>query len=184
MGRLFDGVAALCGVCPTVNYEGQAAIEFEAVGDPEEAGAYPIELTVDVDGVVLDPRADRRRGARRPRGRRQIGTIVGPLPRRDRRGTVQACAAGCSTHGIDLVVLSGGVFQNRRLLEASAAGLQAADLRVLIPERLPIGDGGISYGQAVVAAEEAERMTTDGRGCRRSSPRRCTSTGPTSHSVR
>ena len=49
-------------------------------------------------------------------------------------------------------MLSGGVFQNRRLLEAVAAGLTAAGLRVLTPERLPAGDGGISYGQAAVAA--------------------------------
>ena len=50
------------------------------------------------------------------------------------------------------VVLSGGVFQNRRLIEAVAAGLHGAGLRVLIPQRLPINDGGISYGQAAVAA--------------------------------
>jgi hydrogenase maturation protein HypF len=50
------------------------------------------------------------------------------------------------------VVLSGGVFLNRRLLESVCAGLDARGLRVLTPERLPIGDGGISYGQAAVAA--------------------------------
>ena len=51
-----------------------------------------------------------------------------------------------------LVVLSGGVFQNRRLLSGTAARLERAGLRVLIPERLPPNDGGISYGQAAVAA--------------------------------
>jgi hydrogenase maturation protein HypF len=49
------------------------------------------------------------------------------------------------------------VFLNRRLLEAASAGLGARGLRVLTPERLPIGDGGISYGQAAVAAR---RMAT------------------------
>jgi hydrogenase maturation protein HypF len=48
------------------------------------------------------------------------------------------------------------VFQNQRLLEAAAAGLQAAGLRVLIPERLPMNDGGISFGQAAVAARRIE----------------------------
>jgi hydrogenase maturation protein HypF len=54
--------------------------------------------------------------------------------------------------GTDLVVLSGGVFQNRRLLGVAAGRLERAGLRVLIPERLPPNDGGISYGQAAVAA--------------------------------
>ena len=49
-------------------------------------------------------------------------------------------------------MLSGGVFQNRRLLESVRAGLGPRGLRVLMPERLPVGDGGISYGQAAVAA--------------------------------
>jgi hydrogenase maturation protein HypF len=152
MGRLFDGVAALCGVCPRVNYEGQAAIEFEAMCDPDEDGAYPIELTVGVDGVVLDPRATVAAVLDDLEAAVGTGTISARFHAAIARGTVQACAAACSTHDADLVVLSGGVFQNRRLLEATAAGLHAADLRVLIPERLPVGDGGISYGQAVVAA--------------------------------
>ncbi|MGH2849647.1 MAG: hypothetical protein ACRDLP_03425, partial [Solirubrobacteraceae bacterium] len=57
-----------------------------------------------------------------------------------------------AVHAVRAVVLSGGVFQNRRLLVAVVAGLEAAGLRVLVPERLPPGDGGISYGQAAVAA--------------------------------
>jgi hydrogenase maturation protein HypF len=50
------------------------------------------------------------------------------------------------------VVLSGGVFQNRLLLERTVAALEGDGLRVLVPERLPPNDGGISYGQAAVAA--------------------------------
>ena len=63
-------------------------------------------------------------------------------------------------HRTDRIVLSGGVFQNRRLIEAVAAGLRAAGLRVLVPERLPVNDGGISYGQAAVAARQ---MSAAGR---------------------
>ena len=53
---------------------------------------------------------------------------------------------------LDTVVLSGGVFQNRLLLEGTTERLAGAGLRVLVPERLPPNDGGISYGQAAVAA--------------------------------
>ena len=54
--------------------------------------------------------------------------------------------------GLATAVLSGGVFQNRLLLESVSVGLERAGLRVLIPERLPPNDGGISYGQAAVVA--------------------------------
>ena len=54
-------------------------------------------------------------------------------------------------------MLSGGVFQNRRLIEGVAAGLRSAGLRVLVPERLPVNDGGISYGQAAIAARLTAR---------------------------
>ena len=50
------------------------------------------------------------------------------------------------------MVLSGGVFQNGLLLERTSAALSDRGLRVLVPERLPPNDGGISYGQAAVAA--------------------------------
>jgi hydrogenase maturation protein HypF len=55
-------------------------------------------------------------------------------------------------HGLDTVVLSGGCFQNRRLLEQTAAPLTAAGVRVLTHERVPPNDGGIAYGQAAIAA--------------------------------
>jgi hydrogenase maturation protein HypF len=68
------------------------------------------------------------------------------------RATVQACARAAAGAGTGTVVVSGGVFANRRLLELLTAGLRAAGLRVLAPQRLPAGDGGISYGQAAIAA--------------------------------
>ena len=66
--------------------------------------------------------------------------------------TVEVCSLAAARHQTEVVVLSGGVFANRWLLAETEAGLTAAGLRVLTPERLPAGDGGISYGQAAVAA--------------------------------
>jgi len=155
MGRLFDAVAALCGLRATVHYEGQAAIELEAVSDPAERGRYPLELATSGELVVLDPRETVRAIAAEVAAGIAVDVIAARFHNTVARGTVQACQQLASAAGTDLVVLSGGVFQNRRLLETAAAGLDAAGLRVLTPERLPGNDGGIAYGQAAVAARRA-----------------------------
>jgi hydrogenase maturation protein HypF len=152
MGRLFDAVSALCGLRTVVNYEGQAAIELEAACDPHERGRYPMWLD-DVDGMlVIDPCelislvcADLAAGV-------APGVVGSRFHAAVAAVTVDACSALAAANGTELVVLSGGVFLNRRLLESVWAGLDARGLRVLTPERLPIGDGGVSYGQAAVAA--------------------------------
>ncbi len=152
MGRLCDAVAALCGIRAEVNYEGQAAIELEAACDPAERGAYELPLSQLDDMTVIDPRpaiaavaADVARG-------RPVGGVAGRFHAGVSRATVAACAGLADSRGVETIVLSGGVFQNRRLLESVSAGLAAAGLRVLVPERLPVNDGAIAYGQAAVAA--------------------------------
>jgi hydrogenase maturation protein HypF len=65
---------------------------------------------------------------------------------------VAGCVDAADAAGLSLVVLAGGVFQNTLLLERVVAGVQAASLRVLVPERLPPGDGAISFGQSAIAA--------------------------------
>ncbi|MGA2924921.1 MAG: carbamoyltransferase HypF [Solirubrobacteraceae bacterium] len=154
IGRLFDAVAALCGIRLEVTYEGQAAIELEASCDPGETGSYPIALTAAGGLLLLDPRemllaiaadvaADARTAAIATRFHASIA-----------RATVDACASLAASHGTETIVLSGGVFANRVLLTRTTAGLAAAGLCVLIPRRLPAGDGAISYGQAAVAAAQ------------------------------
>jgi hydrogenase maturation protein HypF len=68
------------------------------------------------------------------------------------RGLAVATAEACAATGLEVAVLSGGVFQNRVLLELCTHELERRGLRVLVPELLPPNDGGISYGQAAVAA--------------------------------
>jgi hydrogenase maturation protein HypF len=153
VGRLFDAVAALCGVRAEINYEGQAAIELEAACEPLERGAYPMALEVTAGGgTVIDPRETIVAAA----ADIAAGLPAGAVATRFHRGLARAAAAACvrvaSEGGAEVAVLSGGVFANRRLLEHAKWDLTAAGLRVLTPERLPAGDGGISYGQAAVAA--------------------------------
>jgi len=171
MGRLFDAVAALCGIRPEVNYEGQAAIELEAVCDPAERGEYPIGLGGDglggggLDGgegleadrlggggIVIDPRETIAAVAADVAAGVPAGVVASRFHRTIGNVTVAACVQAAASHRTEVVILSGGVFQNRRLLEAVAGGLGEAGLRVLFPERLPANDGGISFGQAAVAA--------------------------------
>ena len=147
MGRLFDAVAALCGVRAQVSYEGQAAVELEAVADVAERGRYPLPL----DGPVLDARetvlavlADTERGV-------PVEVIAARFHNGVAAATAEACTVAAETAGTGVVALSGGVFQNHLLVERTVSGLAARGLTALIPERLPPNDGGISYGQAAAA---------------------------------
>jgi len=148
-GRLFDAVAALCGVRAEVTYEGQAAAELEAACDPHERGAYRLAVT---RGGVLDPRETVLAVARDTAAGVPAGVVSARFHRALAGATARACLSVAAAHGLEVAVLSGGVFQNVRLLQATRARLEAAGLRVLVPERLPPNDGGVSYGQAAIAA--------------------------------
>jgi hydrogenase maturation protein HypF len=163
IGRLFDAVAALCAIRTAVNYEGQAAIELEASCDPTERGTYPIALARDGDRLVIDPRELIRCVVADLDGGLDVGGVSARFHRALGQATVSACSALAEGAGTDRVVLAGGVFQNRRLVEAVVAGLEQRALRVLLPTRLPAGDGAISYGQAAVAARATGAQRTDPR---------------------
>jgi hydrogenase maturation protein HypF len=153
MGRLFDAVGALCGLAPAASYEGQAAVELEAAAwSAPSAGEYRIELRQSPDGVELDPREAIRAIARDLQRGVDPHTVSASFHAGVATATVSALVGLAGDRDLGTAVLSGGVFQNRLLLETVAGGLERAGLRVLIPERLPPNDGGISYGQAAVAA--------------------------------
>jgi hydrogenase maturation protein HypF len=148
VGRLFDAVAALTGLRLEVTYEGQAAMELEAACDGAERGAYPLRSVagvLDARETILAVDRDVSRGV-------PVGTIATRFHHALADATAADCAQLAADRGLELVVLSGGAFQNRRLLERTAAGIEQAGLRVLVPERLPPNDGGIAFGQAAVAA--------------------------------
>ena len=149
MGRLFDAVAAICGLRPSVSYEGQAAAELESAADPDERGAYPLPIVDAGEGMVL---LDAREVVRAVRDDAAADVAVSTISARFHNAvaaaTATACAAEAERHGIELAVLSGGVFQNRLLLERTAERLSGRVPRVLVPRLLPPNDGGISYGQA------------------------------------
>ncbi len=156
MGRLFDAVAALCGVRAVSRYEGQAAIELEAIADPRARGAYELPVTT---GSVIDARPLIRAVAGDIEEFGDPALISARVHRSIALATAKACAQIAGVHATQTVVLSGGVFQNRRLLEETVAALGNAGLRVLIPQRLPANDGAISFGQAAIAAAGGGRSS-------------------------
>jgi len=155
MGRLFDAVSALCGIRARVTYEGQAALELEAAADRFERGSYPMQLA---DGC-FDARETIRAVLHDLEDDIPIEVISARFHEGLARATAAACVTAAEQSATDTVVLSGGVFQNRVLLERSGALLADAGLRVLVPERLPPNDGGISFGQVAVTAA---RLARDG----------------------
>lgn len=152
VGRLFDAVAALCGLHAHVSYEAQAAIALEAAAAGSAADGYHLDLDDSGGVLVLDPRAAIRAVVA------DVAAGVAPahVSARFHAGLAAATAAAAlrlaAAHGLDRIVLAGGVFQNRLLLEATAARLLDAGRRVLLARALPANDGAIAFGQAAVAA--------------------------------
>jgi hydrogenase maturation protein HypF len=152
-GRLFDAVAALAGVRSTVNYEAQAAIEFEmAAHDSTDEGAYVFDLIPDGPHWKIGTRNlfDRMvDDIRREQG-------VADISRRFHAGLAQ-CFVDLAEkiherHNLNRVCLSGGCFQNLLLFELLRDALRAKSFEVYFHSEVPAGDGGISLGQALIAA--------------------------------
>ena len=146
MGRLFDAVAALLGVRDRVTYEGQAAIELEQLAGTGAAEPYPWRFG-DATGLVATCSSELAAG-------RPAAEIAARFHETVAAGAAEACAAA---GGPSLVVLSGGSFQNLRLLASTRARIEALGFRVLGHRRVPPNDGGVSYGQAAVAARRIAR---------------------------
>ncbi len=152
-GRLFDAVAAMLGVRGHVTYEGQAAIELETlaaqVGDAEP---YQVDPMASDSGIVLPAEAVFRAVAEDAMG----GTPMPTVAARFHSTMVELALAAVEElgrkHGVREVALSGGCFQNRLLLEGLVDGLRRRGFTVYTHRQVPPGDGGISLGQAVVAA--------------------------------
>ena len=150
MGRLFDAAASLADVRQKVNYEAQAAIEFEALVDTQETGAYHFEIAQSeiqvlpaVTGLVADVLA---------------GVPAPVISARFHHGLVNMIREVCSRiraqTGLNEIALSGGVWQNMTLLTLSLAGLRQDGFQVYIHHQVPTNDGGLALGQALVAAHK------------------------------
>jgi hydrogenase maturation protein HypF len=141
-GRLFDAVAAIAGVRLECNFEAQAAIELESIA-AEQEDAYPF----DISGGEIDFREAIRAIVRDTEPARISARFHNTLA----RAIVEACVRVRRSDGLTDVALSGGTFQNVRLLEGAVTGLERCGFRVHLHSEVPPNDGGLSLGQAVVA---------------------------------
>jgi hydrogenase maturation protein HypF len=155
MGRLFDAAAALLGVRERVSYEGQAAIELEQLAGDTEADPYPCRIEEGADGASRIIGADLIAAAHddlaagRPRDR---------IAAAFHEGVAAVAARACAEAGDppEKVVLSGGTFHNLRLLGSVGRRLDSLGFDVLTHRLVPPNDGGISFGQAAIAARRAD----------------------------
>ncbi|MCK5328468.1 MAG: carbamoyltransferase HypF, partial [Candidatus Latescibacteria bacterium] len=151
MGRLFDAVSALIGVFrDRIHYEGQAAVELEQVAEEACADAYHFEiqegipLEINPEGVLRGIIEDLRNGASSGRISAKFHNAVAEM-------IASVCGLIRTRTGLKEVALSGGVFQNRMLLERTVPLLEKQGFSVYTHHQVPPNDGGISLGQAVVA---------------------------------
>ncbi len=157
LGRLFDAAATVIMGRRKVDYEAQAAIELEgvALGEPDDVGFYPVLLSVgnwphepsrlSVAALWREVLNDIERGVRKSRIAARFHASIA-------NGFEQAAVAARAATGIEIVAMSGGVMHNRRLSRLLRAALESQGFRVVQHRRVSPGDGGLSYGQAAVAA--------------------------------
>lgn len=162
MGRLFDAAAAILGICDKATYEGEPAIEFEAAAwralSSESAcpagnmASFSVtESSRPDDCHVLNSRPLFEALLEGIRTGVPAGKLALDFHVTIARASARIASEICVREGIDTVVLSGGVFMNRLLLQFLTRELKSAGLTVLVPHTAPVNDGCIAYGQAAVA---------------------------------
>jgi hydrogenase maturation protein HypF len=147
MGRLFDAVAALIGLCEEISYEAQAAMMLESAADPLESGFYEMPLEND----IINPLPMIRAIVADLKASVSMGSIAARFHNSLVRMSLEACRQIRQETGLRTVAISGGVWQNMRLMNLTLPALEAEGFMPLIHTQLPPNDGCVSLGQAVVA---------------------------------
>lgn len=171
MGRLFDAAAAILGICDKATYEGEPAIEFEAAAwralSSESAcptgnmASFSVtESSRPDDCHVLNSRPLFEALLEGIRTGVPAGKLALDFHVTIARASARIASEICVREGIDTVVLSGGVFMNRLLLQFLTRELKSAGLTVLVPHTAPVNDGCIAYGQAAVASARLAQTTS------------------------
>jgi hydrogenase maturation protein HypF len=155
-GRLFDAVASLCGVCHRMTFEGQAAMELEFAIDESAVGEYTIDVKTAPAGVSDDGTPpplilDWQPAVEELLDDVRHGVPTGWIASRLHRALTAAIVEVAARLAVPRVVLTGGCFQNRFLLEHTVRRLEEEGFRAYWHQRVPTNDGGIALGQVAAA---------------------------------
>ncbi|MGW1604674.1 carbamoyltransferase HypF [Streptomyces eurythermus] len=164
-GRLFDAAASILGLCHRVSYEGQAAVALEAAAGDVAEEPLPWRLVRAGGGHnalwVYDPLPTLTALLRRRADGEPVRRLAAGFHSAVAAATAALVERAVADGAPSVVCLSGGCFQNLRLLSEIGGRLRGAGLEVLVGSAVPVNDGGISFGQAAVAAarlaEQRER---------------------------
>lgn len=158
MGRLFDAVAAMCGLSPVISFEGQAAMSLEFVGDENECDAYPLPVTACGQAAHGESVADWGPLVRGVLADRAAGVPIARIGARFHNALAEMALEIARSVGPGLpIVLTGGCFQNAVLAARIESRLSGSGFRVYTHNRVPPGDGGIALGQAFVALGQSRK---------------------------
>jgi len=157
-GRLFDAIAAATGLAPQqCSYEGQAAMALEASIDKQtlaQVSPYQFDLNKQGDVYQIDTKPMWTSLLDNLKAKTEASIIAARFHRGLAQSIIETASLLSEKNGINRVALSGGVFQNRCLLELVVSGLEHRNIQVLTHHQIPANDGGIALGQAVIAAAQ------------------------------
>ena len=158
-GRLFDGVSAILGICSKSTFEGEAsmALEFAAEEYKETLPEKSKQRILESDRLLLNTESLIKEIMNRRLNGEDSGRLAYFFHQELAYQIIDACVQIRQQNGCNKVALSGGVFQNRLLLELTDHGLKDQGFEVLKHQLVPPNDGGIALGQAVYAMEYLEK---------------------------
>lgn len=149
MGRLFDAVSALLGVCTHSHFEAEAAMRLEAACVDLRAPAYPVAIqgaVIMIAPLLIGMCDDLAAGVAAAHIASRFHVTVAEM-------ALRAVCATAAQNRVSKAVLSGGCFQNACIFTLCRQRLEANGFRVYTPSRVPCNDGGIALGQIAVAAK-------------------------------
>jgi len=157
LGRVFDAISFMLGLCDRNEQEAQAAIALEAAASPDAVEAYPYETTAGAGPCKMSLAPMVRAIVKDLRAGNDVGGVSARFHEAVARMLAGAAQMACEMSGVSVVVLSGGCFMNRRLRARMIERLEERRLTVVQARRVSCSDASLALGQAVAAAAMRER---------------------------